>query len=74
MEQVKEIKKKALDIIELCASSTTPEDIADDQGWTKAHTAKTWLDIYTGLGGIVYEQVVTCDRIADITVNKRKRK
>ena len=57
MEQVKEIKKKALDIIELCASSTTAEDITDDQGWTKAHTAKTWMDIWEALNNVYPEKV-----------------
>ena len=42
------IKEKSLDIIEACALATTPETLEND-AWQLAHTARTWMEIYTNL-------------------------
>ena len=45
------IKEKSLDIIEACALATTPETLEND-AWQLAHTARTWMEIYTNLNAI----------------------
>lgn len=50
------IREKSLDIIEACALATTPETLEND-AWQLAHTARTWMEIYTNLNAI--EQIGT---------------
>jgi hemoglobin-like flavoprotein len=45
------IREKSLDIIEACALATTPETLEND-AWQLAHTARTWMEIYTNLNAV----------------------